>query len=88
MSDQIFKSPGFYDREIDLSARTVEPSGIPAAIVGTSQKGPAFVPVTLGSFADFQSKFGDLNPKFAAPYAVQKWLDNRFAATFVRVLGG
>ncbi len=87
MSDQIFKSPGFYDREIDLSARTVEPSGIPAAIVGTSQKGPAFVPVTLGSFSDFQSKFGELNPKFVAPYAVEKWLDNRFSATFVRVLG-
>lgn len=88
MSDQIFKSPGFYDREIDLSARTVEPSGIPAAIVGTSQKGPAFVPVTIGSFADFQSKFGDVDPKFPAPYAVQKWLDNRNSATFIRVLGG
>lgn len=87
MADQTFKSPGFFDREIDLSSKVVEPSGTPAAIIGASLKGPAFVPVTLGSFPDFQTKFGDLNPKFAAPYAVQKWLDNRFACTFVRVLG-
>jgi hypothetical protein len=87
MADQTFKSPGFFDREIDLSARVVEPSGTPAAIIGASLKGPAFVPVTLGSFPDFQTRFGDLNPKLVAPYAVQKWLDNRFACTFVRVLG-
>ena len=87
MVDQVFKSPGFYDREIDLSAKVVEPSGTPCAIIGASPKGPAFVPVTLGSFPDFQPKFGDLNPKFPATYAVDKWLENRFACTFVRVLG-
>lgn len=87
MADQTFKSPGFFDREIDLSARVVEPSGIPAAVIGTSPKGPAFVPVTLGSFSDFQTKFGPLNTKMAAPYAVEKWLDNRFACTFLKVLG-
>lgn len=87
MPDQVFKSPGFYDREIDLSAKVVQPSGTPSAVVGAAPRGPAFVPVTLGSFPDFQSKFGDLNPKYPAPYAVQKWLDNRFACTFVRVLG-
>jgi hypothetical protein len=87
MADQVFKSPGFFDREIDLSAKVVAPSGTPAAIVGAALKGPAFVPVTVGSFTDFQAKFGDLNPKYPAPYAVQKWLDNRFAATFIRVLG-
>lgn len=87
MADQTFKSPGFFDREIDLSSRVVEPSGTPAAIIGASVKGPAFVPVTLGSFPDFQARFGDLSPKLVAPYAVQKWLDNRFACTFMRILG-
>lgn len=87
MAEQVFKSPGFFDREIDLSAKVVLPSGTPAAIIGASLKGPAFVPVTLGSFTDFQNKFGDLNPKFPSPYAVQKWLDNRFACTYIRVLG-
>lgn len=87
MADQTFKSPGFYDREIDLSGRTVQASGTPAAIIGASLKGPAFVPITLGSFSDFQTKFGDVSLKLPAPYAVQKWLDNRFACTFMRVLG-
>ena len=36
MPEQVFKSPGFFDREIDLSARTVAPSGVPAGIVGAS----------------------------------------------------
>jgi hypothetical protein len=87
MPEQVFKFPGFYDREIDLSARTVAPSGVPAGVVGASVKGPAFVPITVGTFSDFVTKFGDLNPKFAAPYAVNQFLTNRFAATFVRVLG-
>jgi hypothetical protein len=87
MAEQIFKSPGFFDREIDLSARTVAPSGVPAGIVGAAVKGPAFVPITVGTFSDFVTKFGDLDPRFAAPYAVNQFLQNRFAATFVRVLG-
>ena len=87
MPEQVFKSPGFFDREIDLTARTVAPSGVPAGIIGTSQKGPAFVPLTQGTFSDFVTKFGDLDPKKPATYAVNQFLQNRFAATFVRVLG-
>jgi hypothetical protein len=87
MAEQTFKSPGFFDQEIDLSGGKTTATGIPAGVVGTSQKGPAFVPVTVGSFADFENKFGTLDPKRFGPYAVQKWLDNRTACTYVRVLG-
>lgn len=87
MAEQLFKFPGFFDREIDLTAVTSGPVGVPAGIVGASEKGPAFVPYTVGSFNDFVSKYGDLNSKFAAPYAVEKFLANRNALTFVRVLG-
>jgi hypothetical protein len=87
MAEQTFRSPGFFDQEIDLSGRQVEASGIPAGVVGTAEKGPAFVPVTVGSFADFETKFGSLDPKRFGPYAVQKWLENRTACTYVRVLG-
>lgn len=87
MADQIFNFPGFYDREIDLTARVVTPVGVPGGVVGASLKGPAFVPSTLGSFSDFITKFGDVNSKLAAPYAVEKFLENRTALTFVRVLG-
>jgi hypothetical protein len=87
MAEQLFKFPGFFDREIDLTAVTSGPVGVPAGIVGASEKGPAFVPYTVGSFNDFIQKFGDLNAKLAAPYAVEKFLANRNALTFVRVLG-
>ena len=87
MAEQTFRSPGFFDQEIDLSGRVTAVTGIPAGFVGTAQKGPAFVPVTVGSFADFETKFGSLDPKRFGPYAVEKWLEQRTACTYVRVLG-
>lgn len=87
MSNQIFKFPGFFGRELDLTDTEVSPTGVPAGVIGTSEKGPAFVPTTLGSFNDFRTRFGDLNPDFAAPYAVDKFLASRNSLTFLRVLG-
>ena len=87
MAEQTFRSPGFFEQEIDLSARQVSPTGTPAGVIGTSDKGPAFVPVTLGSFNDFETRFGTLNTERFAPYAVREWLRNRNACTFLRVLG-
>lgn len=87
MASQVFNFPGFFDREIDLSFQTQEPVGVPAGIAGASERGPAFVPVTVGSFQDWRTRFGELNPRFAAPYAVDKHLENRTALTFIRVLG-
>lgn len=87
MAEQTFRSPGFFEQEIDLSARQLSPSGVPAGIVGTSIRGPAFVPVTVGSFADFETRFGSLETERFAPYAVREWLQNRTSCTFLRVLG-
>lgn len=87
MGSQVFNFPGFFDREIDLSFQVQKPVGIPAGVVGASERGPAFVPTTVGSFQDWRSSFGELNPKFAAPYAVEKHLANKTALTFIRILG-
>lgn len=87
MSNQTFKFPGFFDREIDLTQEVQAPLGTPAGVIGMSDRGPAFVPKSVGSFPDFKSKFGDINPKFLATYAAQKHLEHRKALTFVRVLG-
>jgi hypothetical protein len=87
MAEQTFRSPGFFEQEIDLTSRQQSPVGVPAGIAGTSQKGPAFVPVTVGSFPDFQSKFGTLDPKKFGPYAVREFLKHRTAVTYMRVLG-
>ncbi|MBK23573.1 MAG: hypothetical protein CME70_06160 [Halobacteriovorax sp.] len=87
MAEQTFRSPGFFEKEIDLSSRKVGPVGTPAGIIGTAEKGPAFVPVTVGSFADFQTRFGGLSPDRFGPYAVREFLKNRTAVTYMRVLG-
>lgn len=84
---QTFNSPGFYDREIDLSTKTTQPTGIPYVIVGASEKGPAFVPRSFASMDDFSPVFGDLDPKFMAPYGVEKTTEQGRAALFLRVLG-
>ena len=76
MAEQTFRSPGFFDREIELVARQKAPSGTPAGVIGTSQRGPAFVPVIVGSFADWVSRFGNLDHKKFGPYAVNEFLKN------------
>ncbi len=88
MAQQTFRSPNFFDREIDLSAPApVGPAGVPAGIIGTANRGPAFIPVTVGNWDQFIAQFGDLDPKRFGPYAANAYLANRQALTFLRVLG-
>ena len=87
MAENTFKSPGFFEQEIELTAEKQEPTGVPAGIIGAAQMGPAFVPLTLGTFTDFENRFGTLTPEKFAPYAVREWLKHRQAVTFMRVLG-
>lgn len=87
MAEQTFRSPGFFEREIDLSARETEPTGTPAGVIGASRIGPAFIPVTVGSDADFVARFGEMDPNLAGPYAVREYLKHKDAVTFMRVLG-
>jgi hypothetical protein len=88
MAEQTFKAPNFYEREIDNSAPSITgPVGVPAAVVGTSNKGTAFVPVTVANFDEFVQKFGGLDPKNLGPYAANEFLKHRSALTYLRVLG-
>jgi hypothetical protein len=88
MAEQIFRSPNFYEREVDLSAPvTGGPVGVPAGVIGTANKGPAFVPVTFSNFNEFISTFGNLDTKQFGPYAVNEFLKNRTSLTYMRVLG-
>ena len=72
MAEQTFRSPGFFEKEVDLSGKSVTPFGVSAGIIGTADLGPAFVPVTLGAFIDFEQRFGNLNPDRFGPYAVKE----------------
>lgn len=87
MAEQTFRSPGFFEQEIDLSARSATSTGIPAGIIGTAEKGPAFVPVTVGNLADFENRFGAFNIDRFGPYAVREFLKSKNAVTYMRVLG-
>lgn len=88
MVELTFKSPGVSAREIDLSGPTnTGPVGTPAGIIGTAVRGPAFVPVTLGSFEDFSTLFGPTDGEKFGPLAASEWLKNATALTYVRVLG-
>ena len=60
MTQISFKSAGVSARTIDLTGPTaIQPSGIPAGIIGTAIAGPAFVPVTLATTNDFIATFGE-----------------------------
>lgn len=88
MAEQVFRSPNFFEREIELKAPGPQgPIGVPAGVIGTAKKGPAFVPVTVASWPEFVEIFGDLDPKKFGPYAVNEFLKNRTALTYIRTLG-
>lgn len=88
MAQLKFGSAGVTSREIDLSGPVeTSPSGIPAGVIGTSVKGPAFVPLTYGTLKDFFAKFGESDSKKFGPIAVAEWLSRAPSVTYLRVLG-
>jgi phage tail sheath protein FI len=88
MAELKFGSAGVTAKEIDQSGPVEqEPVGIPAGIIGTSVKGPAFVPVTVGTLSDWYAKFGATDGKKFGPLAVTEWMRNAGAVTYLRVLG-
>lgn len=88
MTELTFKSPGVSATEIDLSGPTsTGPTGTPAGVIGTAQRGPAFVPVTVGSLQNFEAIFGPSDGEKFGPIAAAEWLDNATALTYLRLLG-
>jgi hypothetical protein len=88
MAEQTFRSPGFFESELDLSVvQQLGPAGVPAGLVGASNKGPAFVPITVRDFQTYKQTFGDLDIRYPGPYAANEFLKHRQALTFLRVLG-
>lgn len=88
MAEVTYRSPGFFEAEIDQSGPTPGVISTPAGLVGTSPMGPAFVPTTVTSLSEFVNIFGDAgNNRSAAYYAAQEYFKNGGALTFVRVLG-
>jgi len=70
------------------------PQGVPAAVVGPAKRGPAFVPKTFATIQQFEETFGSLrqvdresNANRFGPLALNEWMRNAQAGTFLRVLG-
>ena len=84
-------------REIDLSqVKNPQelPQGVPAAVVGPARKGPAFVPQTFANMQQFNETFGSMiensresNSNLFGPLALNEWMRNSKAGTYLRVLG-
>lgn len=88
MAQLRFGSAGVTAREIDLSTPVQQsPVGVPAGVIGTATRGPAFVPITVGLLDDFYAKFGPSDGKKFGPLAVVEWLRNAGAVTYIRVMG-
>lgn len=78
-------SPGVFTRENDLSFVNQGISEIGAAIVAPFPKGPAFVPTTVETQADFQAIYGIPDGKHLGSYTVEDYLRNNGRVTVVRV---
>ena len=87
MAEQII-SPGVFTRENDLSFLPQGVGAIGAAIVGPTEKGPAFIPTVVTSFAEFERKFGPLSKDTYIPQTAREYLRNAGSVTIVRVLAG
>ena len=92
MAEQTFKSPGFFEREIEIISKPAKGQPFtPFGVVGTAEKGPAFLPVTVNSLAEFKQRFGRIVDDMPAGHAVSEYFNNKGnsgpALTFMRVLG-
>jgi hypothetical protein len=88
MAETTFRSPGFFEREIDLSSpATAGITGVPVGVIGTAEVGPAFVPVTVGNVSQLQQVFGAPRASDVGLQGASQYLENGSALTFVRILG-
>jgi len=86
MSERIV-SPGVFTREKDLSFLPQGIGEIGAALIGSTVKGPAFVPTQVESFQEYQQVFGGLTEDSYLPYTAKNYLEDAGTVTIVRVLG-
>lgn len=93
MSEQVFKSPGFFEREIEIQSKPPrrQPNSSPVGIIGAAEKGPAFVPTILNSLDDYQRIFGDIQRDKLAGHAVAEFFAAKAggegAIQYIRTLG-
>jgi len=93
-SNRVFVSPGVYTSERDLSFVSQSVGLSTLGMVGETLKGPAFEPVSVTSYNEFQSYFGgssneklDGVPKHLLAYYAKSFLNQSSQLVVTRVLG-
>jgi hypothetical protein len=91
-------SPGVFTNEIDQSSLPSGITGIGAAVIGPTQRGPANIPTTVTSYSEFLQVFGGVftsgsdryenTYKYLTNYSAQEYLKYADTLTVVRVLAG
>lgn len=83
-------SPGVLAREFDISQPTTRtPTGVPALVISTTVKGPAFVPTMLTTLNQYVTVFGGINANTPLGFlSAREWFSNTSVPLMqVRVLG-
>ena len=89
-------SPGVYIEEIDKSYATKSLGVTTLGLVGETLKGPAFEPIRISDWSEFQDYFGGTStekfkgtgyPKYELPYIAKSYLQESRQLEVCRILG-
>jgi hypothetical protein len=93
---KVFVSPGVYTSEVDLSFVASSVGITTLGIVGETLKGPAFEPIFVANFDEYQTIFGGTSPekfvntqipKYEASYIAKAYLQQSNQLFVSRILG-
>ena len=96
VNKKVFVSPGVYTSETDLSFVAQSVGVTTLGIVGETIKGPAFEPIFITNYDEFQAYFGGTEPvkfvntqipKYEAAYIAKSYLQQSNQLFVTRVLG-
>lgn len=96
VSNKIFVSPGVYTSEYDLSYVAQSVGVTTLGVVGETQTGPAFEPIFITNYSDFEAYFGGTIPekfvntqipKYELAYIAKSYLQQSNQLFVTRVLG-
>ena len=80
-------SSGTYFREIDLTIVQQSAGTFAGAMLGLTEKGPAFEAMTSADFEEREQRMGGLNPLFKSSYYAREFLAQANNYKEVRILG-
>jgi hypothetical protein len=95
-NEKVFVSPGVYTSETDLSFVSQSIGVTTLGMVGETIKGPAFEPIFITSYDEFQTYFGGTSPekyintqipKYESAYIAKSYLQQSNQMYVTRVLG-